>query len=110
MAVALTISLVALAFSTFVFVHNRRVDKRKLLLQIHDQLLAADRQEGRRILFQMHEQARSPDDLSAEEFRSVNHALASLNTIGFLFRKRYVPRSDVVDLVGAHYRSRVSRG
>jgi hypothetical protein len=27
-------------------------------------------------------------------------ALASFNTIGFLYRKRYVPRSDVVDLWG----------
>lgn len=97
---ALVISILALALSAFVFVHNRRADKRKLLLQAHDQLLDADRQDGRRILFEMQEKGRSPSELSPDEYRSVNHALASFNTLGFLCRKRYVARSDAVDLWG----------
>jgi hypothetical protein len=99
-AVSLVISVAALLFSTFVFVHNRRNDKRNLLLRIHEQLLTADQQDGRRILFEMYEQKRSPEDLSSEEFGSVNHALSALNMLGYLFDKSYIPRSDVLALWG----------
>jgi hypothetical protein len=96
--VAIAVSLVALLFSTFVFLYNRRASKRELLLRIHDQQLAADRQHGRRVLFEMAEQGQPPDDLSDEDHRAANHALAVLDLMGFLYCKRYIPRRDAMDL------------
>jgi hypothetical protein len=99
--VTLAISLSALIFSMFVFVHNRRGNRRELLLKVHEQLLDSDRQRGRRTLFEMGEKGQAPDDLASEEFVAVNHALASLDMLGYLFYRRLVPRSDVVALWGA---------
>ena len=98
---ALAISLTALLFSAFVFIHNRRATKRDLFLKVHEQLLATDRQHGRRVVFEMKEHGRTPVDLSPEEFLSANHALASLDMLGYLFTKRYIPRKDATALWGA---------
>src|SRR5215211_384826 len=97
---ALAISIAALALSTFTFAYNRQVGRRDLLLRVHDQLVALDRQEGRRILFSMSENDRKPEDLSTEEFRLVNHSLASLDVMGFLFSRRYIPQEDALALWG----------
>ncbi|HEX5401197.1 MAG TPA: hypothetical protein VFX16_02720 [Pseudonocardiaceae bacterium] len=99
-AVTLAISLTALVFSVFVFSYSRYGGRRDLLLKIHDQLLAPDRQHGRRVLFEMHEEGRRADDLTPDEFLAVNHALASLDMLGYLFSRRYVSRRDVVSLWG----------
>ena len=98
--VTLAISLAALVFSVFVFVHNRRGSRRELLLKVHEQLLEPDRQRARRALFEMGEQDKTPNDLAPDEFVAVNHALASLDMLGYLFYRRLVPRSDVIALWG----------
>ncbi|HWC83878.1 MAG TPA: hypothetical protein VG756_28300 [Pseudonocardiaceae bacterium] len=96
----LAISLTALIFSMFVFVQNRRSNRRDLLLKVHDQLLAPERQRGRRALFEMGEKGQRPEDLAPDEFVIVNHALASLDMLGYLFYRRLVPRRDVVAMWG----------
>jgi hypothetical protein len=97
---SLVISLTALFLSAFVFLHNRWASKRDLLLKIHEQLLASDRQHGRRVLFELLERGGKVTDLSAGDFLAVNHALASLDLMSFLFVKRYIPRADAIALWG----------
>jgi hypothetical protein len=98
--VTLGISLTALVFSVFVFVHNRRSTRRELLLKVHEQLLAPERQRARRALFEMGEKAQGPEDLTSDEFTTVNHALASFDMLAYLFYRRLVPRHDVVAMWG----------
>jgi hypothetical protein len=98
--VTLAISVTALVFSAFVFVHNRRNTRRELLLRVHEQLLAPDKQRARRALFEMGEKAQRPEDLTRDEFVIVNHALASFDMLGYLFYRRLVPRPDVVAMWG----------
>ena len=95
---AVILSVAALLFSAFVFFYNRRSSKRELLLRIHEQLLAPERQHGRRVLFEMVERAETPHDLKADDFRDANHALSLLGMLGFIYCKRYIPRHDVLDL------------
>lgn len=97
---AVGISVVAFTLSLFTFVYNRRTSRRDLLLKMHDSFLAPDRQEGRRLLFELTESGGSPGSLGQEEFRLINHALASFDVMGFLYMKRYIPRSDAVALWG----------
>jgi hypothetical protein len=97
---SLVISLIALLFSAFVFAHNRRDDKRDLLLRMHEHLLTTGQQEGRRTLFEMYEQKRSPDDLTSNEFNSINYALSAYNMLGYLFHEKYISRSDIIALWG----------
>jgi hypothetical protein len=96
----LAISLTALVFSAFVFAHNRRSTRRDLLLKMHEQLLAPERQSARRVLFEMGERGRRREDLAPDESEAVNHALASLDMLGYLFYRRLVPRPDVAALWG----------
>jgi hypothetical protein len=105
---SLAISLSALFLSAFVFLHNRRANKRDLLLKIYEQLLAPDRQHGRRVLFELLERGGKAADLSADDFLAVNHALASLDLMSFLFVKRYIPRADAVAFMGINRNSVVS--
>lgn len=48
----------------------------------------------------MQERGESAEDLSAEDFRSANHALSSLNMLGFLCCRRYVSMRDAIALWG----------
>lgn len=99
--IAVAISLAAFALTLYTFIHSRQIARRDLLLNLQDQLLAPDRQEGRRVLFEMSEKGLTPQDLSAEEFRLVNHSLAMLDALGFLYVRRYIAQSDALDLWGA---------
>ncbi len=95
---AIVLSSIALLFSAFVFLYNRRANKRELLLRVHDQQLAADRQHGRRVLFEIVERSQPPEDLPDEDHRAANHALSVLDLMGFLYCKRYIPRRDAMAL------------
>ncbi|GAB2994711.1 DUF2800 domain-containing protein [Amycolatopsis acidiphila] len=97
---AIVLSFIALLFSAFVFLYNRRASKRDLYVRMHDQLLDADRQHGRRVLFELAEQNQQPGDLTSEEHRYANHALATLELFGFLYFKRYIPRRDALEMWG----------
>jgi hypothetical protein len=97
---SLVVSFIAILFSAFVFAYNRRASKRDLMLRIYDYLIVAERQHGRRILFEMVENHRRPADLTSEEFLAANHAVATLDLMAFLHKRRYVPRRDAVELWG----------
>ncbi|HEU5469403.1 MAG TPA: hypothetical protein VFV67_02030 [Actinophytocola sp.] len=97
---AIIISIAALMLSSFVFAYNHRTAKRDLMIRIYDQLLAADRQQGRRVLFELCEYGRKPEDLCEDDFRSANHALAWLDLMAMLYDKRYIPRRDSMALWG----------
>lgn len=93
---AIAISVAALLLSALSFAYNHRANKRDLMIRVHDQLLAPERQDGRRLLFEMCEHGRSPQDLSDAEFRSVNNALAWLEFMAMLAERRYIPRKDAL--------------
>ena len=97
---AVVVSFVAVLLSTFVFVHNRRTSRRDLLLNAHEKQLVPENQHGRRVVFELRETGESPEALSAEDFRSANHALSSLNMLGFLCCRRYISMSDAIALWG----------
>jgi hypothetical protein len=96
--VSLVISSAALALSLGAFLTSRWRDRRDLLLRIHDRMTAADQQRGRRLIYEMSEQHRRVEDLSDDEYASINNALASLNTLGLYYRRRYVRRKDILEL------------
>jgi hypothetical protein len=78
------ISVVALGVSLFVLVDSRRLDRRDLLLRLHEQLIAPDRQTGRRSLYQL---ARQPvESWRDDQFDLVN------GCTGVLRRHRHVRR------------------
>ncbi|MBE8516911.1 hypothetical protein ILP97_05170 [Amycolatopsis sp. H6(2020)] len=97
---AVVVSFVAVLLTTFVFVYNRRTSRRDLLLNAHEKELVPENQHGRRVIFELRETGESPEALSAEDFRSANHALSSLNMLGFLCCRRYVSMSDAIALWG----------
>ncbi|MFE5501377.1 hypothetical protein ACFQ73_02355 [Amycolatopsis japonica] len=97
---AVAVSFIAVLVSTLVFVHNRRTSRRDLLLNAHEKQLVPENQHGRRVVFELRETGGSPEALSAEDFRSANHALSSLNMLGFLCCRRYVSMSDAIALWG----------
>jgi hypothetical protein len=100
LVMAVIISVVALIFSASVFVHNRIVSKRDLLIRVHVDALDAERQQGRRVLFEVHEAGTRPSELSDEQMRVINHAVASLDVMCYLMYRKYVPVRDAVALWG----------
>ena len=102
---ALVISFAALTISALSFVHNRATQRRALLLDLYSRLLTQEQQLGRRIVFQLREQGRLVEDLKEEEHDYANHALSTMNIIGFLYDRSYVPQKDAMQLWGrAAYR------
>jgi hypothetical protein len=90
------ISVVALGLSLFVLVDSRRLDRRDLLLRLHEQLNTQDRSTGRRLLYQLAGQPVEswPDD----QFDRVNGALAYYDVIGMYVELGYVKKDDVLRL------------
>lgn len=97
---AIAIAFLALAFSLATFAHDRFRDKRNLLLALHDRLVTAEQQENRRVVYEMAENGRTVEDLSREEYRQINNALAAFNVLAVHYQRRYVSRADVLDLWG----------
>lgn len=95
---AVLISVLAFLFSAFTFAHNRRAGRRDLLLKVHEQFLSVDQQNGRRLLYEMAEKGLSPTEWAADDFREINHAVASLDILGYLYERRYIARRDALDL------------
>ncbi|MDX6389267.1 MAG: hypothetical protein QOJ73_330 [Streptosporangiaceae bacterium] len=97
---SIVISFVALALSLSVFLHGRWRDRRDLILRIHEHLITADQQRGRRLLYAMTETRVRVEDLSEDDYVSINNALASLNVLGIYYQRRYVRRKDALELWG----------
>jgi len=80
--VSLAISSAALALSLGAFLTSRWRDRRDLLLRIHDRMTTADQQRGRPLIYDMSEKHRRVEDLSEDEYVSINNVLGSLNSLG----------------------------
>jgi hypothetical protein len=93
---AIVISFAALILSGLSLAWNYRASKRDLMVRTHDQLISNDRQHGRRLLFETCEKGRTPANLSAEDFRSVNNALSWLEFMAVLFDQRHIPHKDAL--------------
>jgi hypothetical protein len=96
--VSLALSSAALALSLGAFVTTRWRDRRDLLLRMHDRMTAADQQRGRRLIYDMSTKQRRVEDLSDDDYVSINNTLASLNNLGIYYRRRYVRREDLLEL------------
>jgi hypothetical protein len=96
--VSLAISSAALALSLGAFLTSRWRDRRDLLLRIKEGLLTVDQQRGRRLIYEMSEKHRKVEDLSEDEYVSINNALSSLNNLGIYYRRRYIRRKDILEL------------
>ena len=92
--ISTVISVVALGVSIFVLVDGRRLDRRDLLLKLHEQLNDQDRSTGRRLLYQLAGQPVEswPDD----QFDRANGALAYFDVIGMYADLGYVKKDDVL--------------
>jgi|SRR5579859_3279261 len=97
-ALTVTISILALSFSLFVFVDSRRKDQRDLFLRLHQLLNDADMQRGRYLLFHKAADEASVERLSDDEWRDINRALATFNTLGLYVSKSYVSEHDVLEI------------
>jgi hypothetical protein len=96
--VSLVISCGAVALSLGAFLTTRWRDRRDLLLRVHQSLIAADQQRGRRSIYTMSANHARVEDLGDADYVLINNALASLNTLGIYYRRRYVRREDVLEL------------
>jgi hypothetical protein len=94
----IAISVAALAVSITTLLLSRRRDRRDLLLRMHEHLTTADQQRARRLLYLMSESGRRVEDLSEQEHALINNALASLNTLGIYYQRRYVRRKDLLEI------------
>lgn len=98
--VAVLISAIALGFTVAVFLYNRRTGRRELFLRAHEDFVHPERQQGRRELFEAYEAGIEPGDLDFDRFGSINHAVAAVDVMGYLFYRGYVPRGDAYALWG----------
>ncbi|MFD5078434.1 hypothetical protein [Streptomyces sp. NPDC058371] len=89
------VSLVALTLSVFSLLERRRLDKRDLLLKLHEILISPELQAGRRLLFNLD---RPVSELSEAEYASANRALATLDVAGYYCAKKYVRENDFLEL------------
>jgi hypothetical protein len=97
-AFSVGISLLALGFSLFVFVDNRRKDQRDTFLRLHKLLNDNDMQRGRYLLFQKATDQTSVEQLTDDEWLDINRVLSNLNTLGFYIAKHYVSVPNVLEI------------
>lgn len=91
----IAISILALGISIFSLIDRKRLDRRDLTLKLHETLISPELQAGRHILFNLD---REVSELSPDEYRSANRALATLDVAGFYCAKGYVNEKDFLDL------------
>jgi hypothetical protein len=97
---SITLSIVALMFSVYVFINNRRLDKRNTLIKMHELLISDRHQKGRFILFEKVTDESSVEHLSNEEYRDINGAIAGFSLLGLYVRNKYVNERDALDAWG----------
>jgi hypothetical protein len=92
------ISVVALGVSLFILVDSRRLDRRDLLLKLHEQLIAPDRQTGRRLLYQL--ACQPVESWRDDQFDLVNGALAYFDVIAMYVDRRLLRTDERVYVAG----------
>ena len=88
----------AIASFLTTFLHGRHVNKRDLLIKIHDQMTSIENQQGRKILIDLDKKNESIDTLSDDQHALANKALSTIDIMGFYCEKRYIKRKVVLDL------------
>lgn len=95
---SVTLSILALGFSAFVFVESRRRDRRDIFLRMTEYLTGEDIQRGRQLLFEKVTDEASVDRLSDHEYRDIHRAVNAFNILGLYVKNRYLLESDVLDV------------
>jgi hypothetical protein len=96
--ISVAISVSALGFSFYVFFESRRRDRRDIFLTMHQLMIGDDPARGRYLLFQKVTDADSIAQLTDEEYRNINRALATYNALGLYVSNGYVRERDVMDM------------
>lgn len=94
--ISIALSIVALIFSIFVFINNRRQDKRNTLIKMHELLISDRHQKGRYLLYEKVTDEASIDELSDEEYRDINGAISGFSLLGVYVMNGYVDENDVL--------------
>jgi hypothetical protein len=97
-AISSVVSVVAIGFSFFIFFDSRGKDRRDLFLQIHEMLIGDDLQRCRYVLFHKVTDKDSVDQLTDDEWRDIDRALATLSVLGLYVANGYVRECDVMDM------------
>lgn len=95
--VSIVLSIAALMFSIYVFVNNRRLDKRNTLIKMHELLISDRHQRGRFLLFDKITDESSVDKLSDEDYRDINGAISGFSLLGLYVQNGYVNERDALD-------------
>jgi hypothetical protein len=80
---------------------SHRVERRNLLLKLHEQLLSPEKQQGRRLIHEYATAGRNwwdPSPTTVEDVDKMNSALALFDVAGWYMEKKYVDADDFLDL------------
>jgi hypothetical protein len=96
---SLVVSIVALVVAAATFGYQIKSNRRKLLLQVHQEFVSHDRQRGRRIIFKLNDEKSHASSLSDDDHDAANASLSQLNTIGYLYSHGHIPKKDTKELI-----------
>lgn len=96
--IPIILSVAALIFSFYVFVDNRKKDRRDIFIRIHEPLISDSIHRGRRLLFEKAVDIESVKRLTDEEYRYINQAMAAYNLLGVYLKYGYVNERDVIEV------------
>jgi hypothetical protein len=98
--VPIVLSVIALAFSIYVFIDSRKRDRRDIFIKIHELLISDDIQRGRYLLFEKVVDQESVKRLTDDEYRDINRAIAAYNLLGVYLKNGYMNERDVMEVWG----------
>jgi hypothetical protein len=96
-AISITLSIAALIFSIYVFVNNRRLDKRNTLIKMHELLISDRHQKGRYLLFEKVTDESSVERLSDGDYRDINGAISGFSLLGIYVENGYINERDALE-------------
>jgi len=94
------LSIIAVAFSVFVFVEGRRRYKRDVFLKIHELMIGEGQYRGRQLLLSQTFDEASIEKLSLSDRANISRAMATYDTLGLYLRRGYLIEDDVIDMWG----------
>lgn len=86
---SVVLALIAISLTLFTVVLSRRQRRQEIFLRMHDLLTSPEMQEGRRNLYISSRSGQYPEE-DSEEYRQMNRALSTLDTLGMYIRRRIV--------------------
>ena len=105
-AISVTLSIIALGFSLYVFIDARKRDRRDIFLKLHDLLLSDDAMRGRQLLYEKITDENSVEQITHDEYRDIHRAIGMLNALAYHMKRGYVNEADVMGMWGeALYRA-----